>query len=94
MVEALSYAIDIGYRHVDTAHVYRVEPEVGEIINKKIRDGVITRGQIFVTTKVCTLLCILNASYPTVSLLPHHCSLRPLGSVRDKRSARTHATLL
>ncbi|KAJ0170162.1 hypothetical protein K1T71_014090 [Dendrolimus kikuchii] len=52
MVEALSYAIDIGYRHVDTAHFYRVEPEVGEIINKKIQEGVITRGQIFITTKV------------------------------------------
>ncbi|KAF9809295.1 hypothetical protein SFRURICE_015758 [Spodoptera frugiperda] len=41
MMEALSYAIDIGYRHIDTAHLYRVEPEVGKIIDKKIKDGVV-----------------------------------------------------
>ncbi|KOB64579.1 Uncharacterized protein OBRU01_21790, partial [Operophtera brumata] len=35
----------------DTAHVYRVEPEVGQVINQKIREGVIKRGDIFVTTK-------------------------------------------
>lgn len=50
--DALSYAIDIGYRHIDTAHLYRVEPEVGEVINKKIKDGVVKREDIFVTTKV------------------------------------------
>ncbi|KAJ0170161.1 hypothetical protein K1T71_014089 [Dendrolimus kikuchii] len=49
---ALSYAIDIGYRHIDTAHLYRVEPEVGEVINKKIKEGVVKREEIFITTKV------------------------------------------
>ncbi|KAJ0170163.1 hypothetical protein K1T71_014091 [Dendrolimus kikuchii] len=52
MVEALSYAIDIGYRHIDTAHLYRVESEVGEVINKKIEQGVVKREEIFITTKV------------------------------------------
>ncbi|KAJ0170164.1 hypothetical protein K1T71_014092 [Dendrolimus kikuchii] len=52
MVEALSYAIDIGYRHIDTAHLYRVEPEVGEVINKKIEEGVVKREEIFITAKV------------------------------------------
>ncbi|KAJ8707013.1 hypothetical protein PYW08_011147 [Mythimna loreyi] len=52
MIEALSYAIDIGYRLVDTAHVYRVEPEVGQVINKKIKEGVVKREELFVTTKV------------------------------------------
>ncbi|CAH0599831.1 unnamed protein product [Chrysodeixis includens] len=52
LVEALSYAIDIGYRHIDTAHLYRVEPEVGDVINKKIQDGVVKREELFVTTKV------------------------------------------
>ncbi|KAF9417285.1 hypothetical protein HW555_005599 [Spodoptera exigua] len=52
MMEALSYAIDIGYRHIDTAHLYRVEPEVGKIIDKKIKDGVVKREDLFVTTKV------------------------------------------
>ncbi|XP_030031945.2 aldo-keto reductase AKR2E4 isoform X1 [Manduca sexta] len=52
MVEALSYAIDIGYRHIDTAHLYRMEPEVGQIINQKIKQGVVKREELFVTTKV------------------------------------------
>lgn len=52
MVDALSYAIDNGYRHIDTAHLYRVEPEVGDVINQKIKDGVVKREDLFVTTKV------------------------------------------
>ncbi|XP_063898179.1 aldo-keto reductase AKR2E4 isoform X2 [Helicoverpa armigera] len=52
MNEALSYAIDIGYRHIDTAHLYRMEPEVGKIVNKKIQDGVVKREELFITTKV------------------------------------------
>ncbi|KAM3967154.1 aldo-keto reductase AKR2E4 [Aphomia sociella] len=52
MVDTLSYAIDVGYRHIDTAHLYRVEPEVGEVINKKIREGVVKREDLFITTKV------------------------------------------
>ncbi|KAL0882356.1 hypothetical protein ABMA27_000857 [Loxostege sticticalis] len=52
LVDTLSYAIDIGYRHIDTAHLYRVEPEVGQVINKKIKEGVVKREDLFVTTKV------------------------------------------
>ncbi|CAB3262100.1 unnamed protein product [Arctia plantaginis] len=52
MEEALSYAIDIGYRHVDTAHLYKVEPQVGQVVNKKIQDGVVKREDLFITTKV------------------------------------------
>ncbi|XP_045457640.1 aldo-keto reductase AKR2E4-like [Melitaea cinxia] len=52
LVDAMSYAIDVGYRHIDTAHLYRVEPEVGYVVNKKIKEGVIKREDIFVTTKV------------------------------------------
>jgi diketogulonate reductase-like aldo/keto reductase len=52
MSEALSYAIDIGYRHIDTAHLYRIEPEIGEVVNQKINDGVVKREDLFITTKV------------------------------------------
>ncbi|CAH4036804.1 aldo-keto reductase AKR2E4-like [Pieris brassicae] len=52
LIDAMMYAIDIGYRHFDTAHLYRMEPEVGFVINKKIREGVVQRDDIFVTTKV------------------------------------------
>ncbi|KAL4707946.1 hypothetical protein ACJJTC_013737 [Scirpophaga incertulas] len=52
LIDSLSYAIDVGYRHIDTAHVYRVEPEIGAVINKKIKEGVVTREDMFVVTKV------------------------------------------
>ncbi|CAG9795224.1 unnamed protein product [Diatraea saccharalis] len=51
MIDAMSYAIDIGYRHFDTAHLYRVEPEVGQVLNKKIKEGVVKREELFVTSK-------------------------------------------
>ena len=43
-------AIQIGYRHIDTAQMYGNEKEVGD----GIRLSGVPRNQIFVTTKVCT----------------------------------------
>ncbi|XP_028033718.1 aldo-keto reductase AKR2E4-like [Bombyx mandarina] len=52
LLDALSYAIDIGYRHIDTAHFYRVEPEIGQVVQEKINEGVVRREDLFITTKV------------------------------------------
>ena len=52
MEEAVKYAIDIGYRHIDTAFYYGNEKEVGNAIRDKIKDGTIKREDVFVTTKV------------------------------------------
>ena len=49
-VEAISHALAIGYRHIDTAQVYENEAEVGQAI----ADGGIAREELFVTTKVWT----------------------------------------
>ena len=43
-------AIQVGYRHIDSAQMYGNEKEVGE----GIRLSGLPRNQIFVTTKVCT----------------------------------------
>jgi diketogulonate reductase-like aldo/keto reductase len=45
---AVLAALDAGYRHIDTAAVYRNEPDVGEAI----RRSSIPREEVFVTTKL------------------------------------------
>ena len=47
-VDAVRDALDLGYRHIDTARAYENEAEVGEGI---ARSGV-PRGEIWVTTKL------------------------------------------
>ena len=49
-VEATKRAIDIGYRHIDTAQIYENEAEVG----KAIAQSGIERDELFVTTKLWT----------------------------------------
>jgi 2,5-diketo-D-gluconate reductase A len=46
--EAIRYALEVGYRHIDTATMYRNEHEVGQAI----RDSGLDRGKVFVTTKL------------------------------------------
>jgi len=46
--EAVAAALEIGYRHVDTARMYRNEQQVG----RALAESGVARGDVFVTTKM------------------------------------------
>uniref|UniRef100_A0A914Z4R7 NADP-dependent oxidoreductase domain-containing protein n=1 Tax=Panagrolaimus superbus TaxID=310955 RepID=A0A914Z4R7_9BILA len=45
-------AIEEGYRHFDCAQAYMNQGEVGKAINQAIDDGLVTREELWITTKV------------------------------------------
>ena len=46
--DAVAFALETGYRHIDTAKLYNNERDVGEAV----RESGIARGEIFITTKL------------------------------------------
>jgi 2,5-diketo-D-gluconate reductase A len=46
-VNAVRWALDLGYRHIDTAQVYGNEESVG----RALRESAVARDQVFITTK-------------------------------------------
>lgn len=51
--KAVKDAIDVGYRHIDTAWAYENEYSIGKAVRSKIADGTIKRSDMFIVTKVC-----------------------------------------
>ena len=45
-------ALRIGYRHIDTAWIYKNEKAVGDGIAAAVAEGIVARDEIFVTTKI------------------------------------------
>lgn len=55
--QAVRFALQVGYRHLDCAHLYGNEIEVGQALAESINGGIL-REDVFVTSKV---LCTTNA---------------------------------
>jgi len=50
--EAVKNAIKTGYRLIDTAASYKNEEAVGQAIKECIEEGIVTREELFITTKL------------------------------------------
>lgn len=62
--KAVKDAIDCGYRHIDTAAIYKNEAEIGEALSEVFSEGTIRREDIFVTSK------LWNDAHHEASVLP------------------------
>lgn len=68
--DATRQALDLGYRHIDTAQIYGNEAEIG----RALRDSGIAREEIFLTTKVAP-----NNLRAAAAKRSHEDSLKRLG---------------
>lgn len=49
---AVLEALKLGYRHVDCAPIYLNEPDVGQALTAALSQGIVTREQLWVTSKL------------------------------------------
>lgn len=52
VLKAVKSAVEVGYRHFDTASVYNTEEALGEAVGDLINSKLISRDDVFITTKL------------------------------------------
>ena len=52
VAQAVYGAVCCGYRLIDCASVYQNEDRIGEVLNRLFQESVVTREELFITSKV------------------------------------------
>jgi glycerol 2-dehydrogenase (NADP+) len=101
VTKAVSYALSVGYKHIDAAYCYGNEDEVGAGLKEAFANGV-KREDIFVTTKLwCTYqsrvelnldmsLKSLGLDYVDLYLMHWPVAMNPNGKFSSPLSSRYH----
>lgn len=64
MTQAIKDALSAGYTHIDTATIYGNEEEIGQAITEALNEGLVTREELFITTK------LWNDAHATEDVMP------------------------
>ena len=49
---AVKYALENGYKHIDCAHIYKNEKEIGEYMSEVWKAGTVKREDIYIVSKL------------------------------------------
>uniref|UniRef100_A0A914WIJ7 NADP-dependent oxidoreductase domain-containing protein n=1 Tax=Plectus sambesii TaxID=2011161 RepID=A0A914WIJ7_9BILA len=52
VAQALKIALKNGYRHIDCAHAYMNQDEIGQVLEEVIAQGTVKREELFITSKI------------------------------------------
>lgn len=65
--DAVLAAVELGYRHFDTASMYGTEPPLGDAVAEALRLGLVaSREEVFVTTKLWCTQCQPDLVLPSL----------------------------
>jgi diketogulonate reductase-like aldo/keto reductase len=63
---AVDVALEVGYRHIDTAFMYQNEAAIGKTLKKWFDSGKLKREDVFIVTKVSSAKCTFHHDVQTL----------------------------